>query len=218
MFGRESLEAAVRDHRESTPARHLLDNFQHFIALHDLVGNTRVPGKPSYIINGNAYTYERAILHKQEVLFRVGATSKHALLIGAYLGHALLILLISRPTLHVTLLEDDNSVNTPAIVAYFQEHFPNRVSFYSGSVETCLQHFTDCAFDMIHIDQPHTYMLMTEHMDTLKRISQQGAFFILDGYMDVQSLVDAWIADKTLNYVMISRCLWTCIVTNLCNK
>ena len=218
MFGQESLESAVRDHRESIPAKHLLDNFRHFIALHALVGDTRVQGKPSYLINGDAYIYERALLHKQEVLFRVGATSKHALLIGAYLGHALLLLLISKPTLHVTLLEDDVSVNAPAIVTYFQEHFPNRVTFYPGSVTSMFEHLPDHTFDMIHINQEHTYALITEQLSNIERVSQPGTYLVLDGYEDVQSLVDAWIADKTLNYVMISRCLWTCIVANLCKK
>ena len=228
MFGRHSLESAVRDHSESTPARTLLQNFHHFTNLYAIVEPTRIQGKPTCIINGDTnppssgqtptgwYAFERAILHKQEVLFRVGSVSKRALVIGAYLGHAVLILLISNPKLHITLVEDDPSVRASEIVQYLQEHFPHRITLYNWGIEDTLAHLPNAAYDLMYMDRDYTYPVITSHMASLTRLSRQGAFFVIDGYEMVKPVIDSWIHQGRMNKVMLSQCLWTSIVTNLC--
>jgi len=216
MFGQESLESAVRDHSESTPARTLLQNFQHFIALHTIVEPTRIEGKPTCISNGNTYAFDRAILHKQEVLFRVGSVSKRALVFGAYLGHAVLLLLISNPKLHIILVEPDPSVRASEIVQYLELHFPHRMTLYSWDFSETLAHLPNLAFDFVYMDRDYTYPLITNHMDELFRVSRQGAFYMMDGYDMVKPTIDFWIRQERMNQVMISQCLWTSIVTNLC--
>jgi hypothetical protein len=216
MFGQESLEAAVRDHSESTPARTLLQNFQHFIGLYNIVEPTLIEGKPTCIINGHTYAFERAILHKQEVLFRVGSASKRALVIGAYLGHAVLMLLISNPKLHITLVEDDPAVRAPEIIQYLQEHFPHRITLYTWGIANTLAHLPDRAFDLVYMDRDYSYPLIANYMNELFRLSRQGAFYVIDGYEMVKPTIDNWIAQGRMNKVMVSPCLWTSIVTNLC--
>jgi len=216
MFGKESLEAAVRDHSESTPARTLLQHFHHFIGLYNIVESTRIQDKPTCIINGHTYAFERAILHKQEVLFRVGSVSKRALVIGAYLGHAVLMLLISNPKLHITLVDHDPDVRAPEILQYLQEHFPHRITLYTWDIVNTLAHLADAAYDLVYMDRDYSYPLITNHMNELVRLSRQGAFYVIDGYEMVKPVIDNWINQGRMNKVMVSPCLWTSIVTNLC--
>jgi hypothetical protein len=216
MFGQQSLEAAVRDHSESTPARTLLQNFHHFIGLYNIVESTRIQGKPTCIINGDTYAFERAILHKQEVLFRVGSVSKRALVIGAYLGHAVLMLLISNPKLHITLVEDDPAMKASMIVQYLEEYFPHRITFYTWGITDTLAHLPDSAYDLVYMERDYSYPLITSHISSLLRLSRQGAFYVIDGYEMVKPTIDSWIAQGRMSKVMISQCLWTSIVTNLC--
>jgi hypothetical protein len=132
------------------------------------------------------------------------------------LGHALLLLLISNPTLHLVVV--DNESITPKIIHYFQQHFPDRITFYYGRIETSLAYLPNTYFDLIYMDKEHTYSCLTEYMPVLERVAKQGAFMVLDGYEEVKPLVDTWIAEGRMNKVMVSPCLWTSIVTNLCKK
>jgi hypothetical protein len=214
MFGKESFEAAARDHSESTPTKVLLQNFQHFQNLYEIMKTHIVPGKATYFMNGATYAFDRAILHKQEVAFRIGSVSNHALVFGSYCGHTLLILLASNPFLRITCV--DNAPYSTDVVTYLNEHFQNRTTLLFSSSDS-IKLFSDNIFDAVFMDADHTFQLCIQ-FNEVKRVALQGAFIIFDGYEQVKPIVDSWISDKILSQTMISRCLWTNIVTNLCKK
>ena len=215
-WGQERLEAAVRDHTESTPAKGILQTFQHFIQLYELMGPHLVRNKPTCLINGQQYMYDRALLHKQEVMFRTGQVSKHALVFGSYCGHTLLILLASNPALKIVCV--DNSPYSPAIVHYLNQHFYNRIMLFVGQPKDALNLFADNVFDLVHLDTDATIPLIFHHFQAIQRVAIQGAFIMIDGYEPIKSLIDTWIEHGILSKTMISPCLWTSIVTNLCKK
>lgn len=214
MFGREILEAAVRDHTTSVPAKVLLDNFHHFEAIYDVLGGQWVQGWGSYMFDGKEYKYQRATLKKQEALFRVGQTSQHILEVGVYVGHSLLILLASNPNLKITCIDNDARYS-PKVVAYLNQHFQNRVTFYKGDAVEVMKSLPHNLFDAIHIDADHNIPAVTAQFAIARRLAKNGAFVVFDDYEAVRPLIDGWIAEGTLHHVFTPWCLWTNIVTNI---
>lgn len=128
MFGREILEQAVSHHPESVPARVLLENFHHFEAIHGVLKGQWIDGWGSYMFDGRTYRYQRETLKKQEALFRCGSGSSsssgsavHVLEVGVYVGHSLLILLVSNPLLRITCIDIDSRYS-PLVVDYLNRH------------------------------------------------------------------------------------------------
>jgi hypothetical protein len=106
----------------------LLENFHHFVGLYTAVGKTFHRGCGSYMFDGQIYSYMPQLSKKQQELFNVGKTSTRVLEVGVYLGHSLLILLLSNPTLHITCIDNDPAFS-PAAVEYLNKHFGHRITF-----------------------------------------------------------------------------------------
>jgi hypothetical protein len=213
MFGKHHLEAAVRDHPESVPAKVLLENFHHFVAIRDVAGGW-IPGWGSYMFNGQTYEYQRATLKKQEALFRVGQVSKNLLEVGVYLGHSLLILLASNPTLQITCIDNDTRYS-PKVVEYLNQHFGNRLTFIAGDAVEIMRTLPTDSFDAIHIDADHTAAAVEAQFVEARRLAICGASIVFDDYEATRPSIDAWIGQGVLRHVTTPWCLWTNIVTNL---
>lgn len=211
-YGKSILEAAVRDHG-SLPAKVLLDNFHHFIALN----NGFHTGCGSYLFDGQKYMYQRETLKKQEHLFFTGQRSSRLLEIGVYVGHSLLILLLSNPSLEIVCIDND-SMFAPKAVDYLNTHFGNRITFHLGSAEDILSTQHLGTFDCIHIDADHNEQAVARQFAMSKSFAEPGAMYIFDDYEAVRSLIDRWISDGTLEHIFTPWCLWTNIITRLSNK
>lgn len=217
MFGRESLEAAVKDHPESTPAKVLLDNFHHYEALHTVLNGEWIYGWGSYMFFGDVYTYQREMLKKQEALFRVGQVSRHVLEVGVYVGHSLLILLASNPDLKITCIDIDSRY-APKVVDYLNSHFNNRVTFILGDAVEIMKTLPDNTYDCVHIDADHVIPAVTAQFTEARRLATLGAFIVFDDYEALRPAIDGWIDEKILNHVFTPWCLYTNIITNLLKK
>jgi hypothetical protein len=211
-YGKSILESAVRDH-DSFPAKVLLENFHHFVALNN--GFHR--GCGSYLFNGQNYVYQRETLKKQEHLFFAGQRSSRVLEIGVYVGHSLLILLLSNPTLRITCIDNDSSFS-PKAVEYLNKHFGDRITFYLGTAEDVLSTQDLGTFDCIHIDADHNEEAVARQFTMSNRFAEPGATYVFDDYEAVRSLIDGWISRGTLEHVFTPWCLWTNIITRLNNK
>ena len=216
MYGREILEAAVRDHPESEPARVLLENFHHFEAIYNVLEGKWIDGWGSYMFNGLSYVYQRETLKKQEVLFRVGKEVNNILEVGVYVGHSLLILLASNPNLKITCIDIDGRYS-PKVVDYLNKHFNNRVTFILGDAVTSMKLLAPSQFDMIHIDADHVIPAVTAQFQEARRLAQPRATIVFDDYEALRPAIDGWINDGILTHVNTPWCLWTNIVTTLKN-
>lgn len=205
-YGKESLETAIRWHPESTTARLILDAFHHFVAL----GPSFHRGCGSYMMDGQTYSYHLATLKKQEALVRVGKLSSHVLEVGVYLGHSLLLLLLSNPTLQITCIDNDLQF-APRAVAYLNAHFGNRVTFIYGSARDILPTLPRGTFDCIHIDADHYPDAVREQFTLSVPLATPRAFVVFDDYEAVQSTIDSLPVDQ----LDCPGCLWTNIVTQL---
>lgn len=214
LYGEVELMKAVEWHKECLTARVLHDHFHHFIQLYDAVGREHIHGWGSYLFDGLKYSYQLQTLKKQEALFNVGQKASHLLEIGVYLGHSLLILLVSNPTLQITCIDNDERYS-PKAVEYLNQHFGNRVTFHLGDASEVLKTLPSDEYDAIHIDADHKHEAVRSHFVHSLPLAKKNAFIVFDDYQDTQSLIDTFIADKLLTIVDLPGCLWTNIVTQL---
>lgn len=214
-FGRASLEAAVRDHPESIPARVMLTNFDHFINIHNILCGKWEYGWGSYMFDGRSYEWQRATLKKQEALFRVGEKANDVLEIGVYLGHSLLILLISNPNLRITCVDNDARF-APKVVEYLNSQFGNRVTFFLGdAVEVINDLPTYIKFDMVHVDADHNNEAVLKQFYAARKFTLNDAHFVFDDYEATRAAVDSLLNTNVLKKLVLPMCLWTNIVTQL---
>ena len=214
LYGRDKLSNAVQWHKDCVTAKVLHDNFHHFIQLYDAVGREHIHGWGSYLFNGLEYSYQLETLKKQEALFRVGQKVSHLLEIGVYLGHSLLILLLSNPTLRITCIDNDARYS-PKAVEYLNQHFGNRITFHLGDATEVLKTLPYHEYDAIHIDADHTQEAVRSHFLHSLPLAKKNAYIVFDDYEATQSLIDQFVFDKTLSVIELPRCLWTNIVTQL---
>lgn len=206
-FGRSILEKHART---SPVAKVLLDNFHHFIALGPLFHR----GCGSYMVDGQRYAYQSDTLKKQEALFRVGESSTRVLEIGVYLGHSLLLLLLSNRTLEITCLDVDPTFS-PKAVEYLNTHFNNRVHFHLGYSTDVLRRDDLGTFDCIHIDADHRVEAVSEEFALSRPLAQPNAHFVFDDYEALRPLIDGYISSGVLRHIETPWCLWTNVVTRL---
>ena len=214
LYGEGELLKAVEWHKECVTARVLHDHFHHFIQLYDAVGRDHIHGWGSYLFDGLKYSYQLQTLKKQEALFNVGQKVSHLLEVGVYLGHSLLILLVSNPTLRITCIDNDARYS-PKAVEYLNQHFGNRITFHLGDATEVLKTLPFNEYDAIHIDADHTHEAVQSHFVHSFPLAKKNAFIVFDDYEATQSLIDKFIADEVLTIVDLPRCLWTNIVTRL---
>jgi O-methyltransferase len=198
--------------------RALHDSFHHFVGLYEAVGKRFHRGCGSYLFDGQQYAYQAATLKKQEALFAVGQSSSRVLEVGVYLGHSLLILLLSNPTLQITCIDNDASFS-PAAVAYLNEHFGNRITFHLGTAEAVLARETSLGtFDCVHIDADHTEDAVARQFTLTRPFAAPGATYVFDDYEAVRPRIDGWVQMGMLRHVETPWCLWTNTITRLNNE
>jgi hypothetical protein len=212
-FGKNILEDVVNKHPDSYPSVKLLENFHHFVGLFNVLEGKFNHGWGSYLFDGNTYRYNREMLTKQEALYQAGEKSNNVLEVGVYLGHSLLILLLSNPNLKITCIDNDSRFS-PKVVEYLNQHFDNRITFYLGdAVETLKKKKIENKFDLIHIDADHYESAVRSQFNEAKKLALPNAYFIFDDYEAVKGLIDNWIGTNQLHHVRTPWCLWTNIVT-----
>lgn len=209
-YGKPVLAQAVLWHPESVAARAMLDGFHHFIAL---AGGFHT-GWGSYMFDGQRYAYQIETLKKQEALFRAGVSSTHVLEIGVYVGHSLLILLLSNPTLRITCVDNDARF-APRAVEYLNSQFGNRIDFHLGDAADVLPRLEARSYDCVHIDADHNIEAVRQQFALSKPLAAPRAYVVFDDYEAVQPLIDGWIARGELDLIEKPGCLWTNIVTQL---
>lgn len=214
MFNREALEKIVEVHPDSFPSRQLLENFHHFQGLHDCLGGRWVHGWGSYLFDGLTYAYEPRMVHKQEELYRYAMTATHALELGVYVGHSLLIMLIANPKLRVTAVDVDSQYAGPA-VEYLNRHFEDRVSFLQGDAVKVMETLAPRSFDLLHIDADHYDAAVLAQFQESLRLAKPRAIYIFDDYDAVQGTVDQFVLEGLLDIKVVPKCLWRNCVAQL---
>lgn len=214
MFNREALEKIVEVHPDSFPSRQLLENFHHFQGLYDCLGGRWVHGWGSYLFDGLTYAYEPRMVRKQEELYRYAMTATHALELGVYVGHSLLIMLIANPKLRVTAVDVDSQYAGPA-VEYLNRHFGDRVRFFQGDAVQVMEALELSSFDLLHIDADHYDAAALAQFQQSLRLAKPRAIYVFDDYDAVQGTVELLVQRGLLEVRIIPNCAWRNCVAQL---
>lgn len=208
------MQSVVATNPSSEAAQTFYANFYHFQGLRAAVGGSFHHGCGSYMIDGQTYTYTDIMFKKQEALFEAGKQATNALEVGVYLGHSLLILLLSNPTLQITAIDNDSAF-TPRAVAYLNQHFGNRIKLIVGDADAVLLSLPLKSFNLIHIDADHSIEAVTSNFRFCKRLAAPNAQIIFDDYDATKDIIDSWIEANVLKKICIPDCVYRNCITQL---
>jgi hypothetical protein len=131
----------------------LLEHKNIFYEIYEACGNKFCKGSGSYLFDGQTYNYCDLMYEKQELLFNRVKNVKHVLEIGTYMGHSLLIMLLSNPQLQITCVDISDEFTLPAINV-LNKYFNNAIYFIHSDSLSALKKIEN-KFDFFHIDGEH---------------------------------------------------------------
>jgi hypothetical protein len=131
----------------------LLENKNIFYEIYEACGKKFWEGCGSYLFDGITYKYCDLMYEKQELLYNNVKNVKNVLEIGTYMGHSLLIMLLSNPELKITCIDISDEYTRPA-VTILNKYFNNAITFINSDSLSALKTL-DQKFDFFHIDGNH---------------------------------------------------------------
>ena len=183
-----------------TEYKHIFDEL--FIAC----GHTFMKGCGSYLFDGQNYQYCDIMLAKQELLYHEVKTATHVLEVGTYMGHSLLIMLISNPTLKITCIDIDDHFTRPC-VNVLNKHFGNRVTFIHSDSLSALTTLED-KFDFFHIDGLHDNDYIEKEFILIQKLNQTSSSLFRIIFDDQECLT------KLQKFILTNYHVIKCIVPN----
>ena len=93
----------------------LAQNKHIFYEIYEACNSTFWKGCGSYLFDGQEYKYCDIMYEKQELLYNLVKSATNVLEIGTYMGHSLLIMLLSNPNLKITCLDIDDKYTRHAV-------------------------------------------------------------------------------------------------------
>lgn len=149
----------------------LLEHKNIFYEIYEACGNKFSRGVGSYLFDGQTYTYCDRMYEKQELLYNSVKQASTVLEIGTYMGHSLLIMLLSNPNLKITCIDIADVYTLPA-VRVLNKYFNNAITFIKSDSLTALQHMTT-KFDFFHIDGHHDNDYIMKEFDLVKTLNSR---------------------------------------------
>jgi len=131
----------------------LLESRNIFYEIYEACGRKFSYGCGSYLFDGRTYKYCDLMYEKQELLYNKVKNRVNVLEIGTYMGHSLLIMLLSNPELNITCIDISDEYTLPAVTV-LNKHFNNRIKFIHSDSLSALKKMKD-QFDFFHIDGYH---------------------------------------------------------------
>ncbi len=165
----------------------------------------------SYLFNGQEYKYGEETYLKQELLYRVVKNATHVLEIGTYLGHSLLIMLMSNPTVRITCIDIDHKYAGPSIKV-LNKYFGNRVSFIHMDSLNALNILirTNQKYDFFHIDGEHNNDTIENEFNFCRGLRKKDSMnIIFDDQYQMKSLQEKIEREYTILHRECPDCCWS---------
>lgn len=140
-----------------------------FNEIYEACNHTFIRGCGSYLFDGQTYEYCNLMYEKQELLYTSVKHAKNVLEIGTYMGHSILIMLMSNPTLKITCIDISNKFTQPA-VNILNKYFNNAITFIHNDSLTALKKLNQ-TFDFFHIDGKHDNNYITEEFKLIEKLN-----------------------------------------------
>jgi hypothetical protein len=147
----------------------LLENKNIFYEIYKACGNKFHDGCGSYLFDGQTYKYCDLMYEKQELLFSLVKDAKNVLEIGTYMGHSLLIMLLSNPDLKITCIDISDKYTLPAITI-LNKYFNNAITFIHKDSLSALKTINR-KFDFFHIDGHHENDYITNEFVLVQKLN-----------------------------------------------
>ena len=143
----------------------LLKNKHIFYEIYQACGNRFDNGCGSYLFDGKKYNYCDIMYPKQELLYNSVKNVKKVLEIGTYMGHSLLIMLLSNPLLKITCIDISDKYSLRA-VNVLNKYFNNAIKFIHSDSLLALKTLND-TYDFFHIDGHHDNEYIKKEFNTI---------------------------------------------------
>jgi hypothetical protein len=150
----------------------LLNNIHIFYEIYQECGNKFLNGCGSYMIDGQTYKYCNLMYNKQLLLYNCVKNAKNVLEIGTYMGHSLLIMLLSNPELKITCIDISDEYTKPA-VKILNKYFNNAITFIHNDSLTALKDL-NIKFDFFHIDGNHNVKNITSEFEYCLKLNKSS--------------------------------------------
>ena len=162
---------------------------KHFFGIYKACDQKFWHGCGSYLIDGKKYEYQKSLIKKQELLFKLAKKNKSILEIGVYMGHSILIMLASNPNLKIVGIDSDDRFS-PKAINYLKKKFPkSKVNFILGdSIENLKK--INRKFDLYHIDGDHKPKKIYNEILECIRINKAKRIKILFDDIDTMQKVE----------------------------
>ena len=172
----------------------------HFNGIYKACDNTFWYGCGSYLFDGLKYKYDPRMLKKQQLLFHLAKQNKSILEVGVYMGHSMLIMLLSNPKLKICGIDIDKTYSPPA-VNYLKKNFLNaKINLISGDSINNLKKINK-KFDLYHIDGDHSPHKIYKEIIECIRINKNKKIKILFDDIDMMKGVE----EKIFEYFTVIK-------------
>jgi len=140
-----------------------------FYEIYEACNNNFDRGCGSYLFDGRSYEYCDKMYKKQELLYNNVKNAKNVLEIGTYMGHSLLIMLMSNPSLKITCIDISDKYTRPA-VDILNKYFNNAITFIHSDSLSALEKINE-KFDFFHIDGYHENDYIDKEFKLIKNLN-----------------------------------------------
>ena len=185
----------------------LFENCHIFYEIYEACGYNFWRGCGSYLFDGQDYKYCDLMYEKQELLYNCVKTATNVLEIGTYMGHSVLIMLLSNPNLKITCIDISADLTRPAI-AVLNKYFNNAVTFIHNDSLTALANLNE-KFDFFHIDGYHENDYIHQEFKFVEKLNNNIPLRIL--FDDQESLVPLQnyiVANYRVIKHIVPQCTW----------
>lgn len=186
-----------------------------FYEIYEACGNKFLHGYSSYLFDGQVYEYCDKIYEKQELLYNSVKNINNVLEIGTYIGHSLLIMLLSNPELKITCIDVSIEYTNPAI-KILNKYFNNCIQFIHSNIINGLTalNIIKEKFDFFHINGISDSDYIIKEFCLIKKLNKNPnnmLKIILDNQeylLGLQNIIDT-------HYNVIKKIIPKCLYNNL---
>lgn len=193
----------------------LLENKHIFYEIYEACGNKFCKGCGSYLFDGQTYNYCELMYEKQEFLFnsvKNVKNVKNVLEIGTYMGHSLLIMLLSNPELQITCIDINDEYTHPA-VNVLNKYFNNAINFIHSDSLSALKKIEQ-KFDLFHIDGHHDNDYISNEFNLIQKLNNRPDN-VLRVIFDDQDCLRNLQNDICVKYNVINKVIPNCSWNNV---
>ena len=187
--------------------KRLFQNKYLFYEIYEACNNNFLNNCGSYLFDGRTYKYCELMYEKQELLYNTVKNANNVLEIGTYMGHSLLIMLLSNPKLKITCIDINDEYTLPAITV-LNKYFNNAINFIHSDSLTALSKINN-NFNYFHIDGCHENNYITNEFNLIKKLNNNQDNIIKILFDDQENLVELQ-KNISENYKIINRIIPNC--------